>query len=67
MVIPPSITNTLKPSDHIFPEYIKSYLETSIQDLQYSEKKTFEEARRLGYTLRRNNNMSQYYADKTRN
>ena len=45
-VIPPSISNIIKHSDCIFPDYIRIYLETSIQNLKFSEEQTFD---KLGY------------------
>ena len=57
-VIPTSISSVLRPSEHIFPNYICSYLESSVHELKFSEIKTFEKARLLGLELRRKHGMS---------
>ena len=38
-------------SHHILPEYIKSFLESSIESLKFSEDSTFERDRLLGMDL----------------
>ena len=45
-------TSVLHPSQHIFPDYIHLYLQTSIRDLKFSEAHTFEKARLIGLKLR---------------
>ena len=40
--IPTSMSSVLRPSQHIFPDYIRLYLETSIHDLNFSKAHTFE-------------------------
>ena len=51
--IPTSMSSGLRPSPHIFSDYIRPYLESSIRDLKFSEAHTFEKARLIGLELRR--------------
>ena len=43
--IPISISNVLRSFDHILPEHIKTFLESSDENLKFSESSTFEKAR----------------------
>ena len=65
-VIPTSISSILCPSQHIFPHYIRLYLETSICDFKFSEAHVFERARLIGLELRRKQGMSHNMADQLR-
>ena len=65
-VIPTSISSILRPSLHIFPDYIHLYLESSVRELKFSEAHTFERARLLGLELRRKQGMSHNTADQHR-
>ena len=65
-VIPTSISSVLRPSEHIFPNYICSYLISSVHELKFSEINTFEKARLLGLELRRKHGMSHNTANQLR-
>ena len=65
-VIPTSISSVLHPIQHIFPDYIRLYLESSVRKLKFSEAHTFERARLLGLELRRKQGMSHNTADQLR-
>ena len=65
-VIPTSISSVLRPSEHIFPNYICSYLVSSVHELKFSEINTFEKARLLGLELRRKHGMSHNTANQLR-
>ena len=56
-IIPTSISNVPCPSQHIFPDYIRLYLETSIRDLKFSEAHTFEKDRLIGLEFHRKQGM----------
>ena len=43
-IIPTSMSSVLRPPQHIFPDYIRLFLETSICDLKISEAHTFEKS-----------------------
>ena len=58
-IIPTSMSSVLRPSQHIFPDYIRLYLETSIRDLKFSEAHTFEKTKLIGLELRRKQGMIQ--------
>ena len=45
--------SSVRPSQHIFLDYIRLYLETFIRDLKFSGAHKFEKARFLGLELRR--------------
>ena len=57
-IIPTRISSVLRPSYHIFSDYIQLYLVTSISDLKFSEAHTFEKARLIGLELRRKQGIS---------
>ena len=65
-VIPTSISSVLRPSEHIFPNYICSYLVSPVHELKFSEINTFEKARLLGLELRRKHGMSHNTANQLR-
>ena len=65
-IIPTSIPSILRPSQHIFPDYIRSYLESSVHKLKFSEAHTFGRARLLGRELRRKQGMSHNTTDQLR-
>ena len=60
------ISSVLRPSEHIFPNYICSYLVSSVHELKFSEINTFEQARLLGLELRRKHGMSHNTANQLR-
>ena len=51
------MSSVLRPSQHIFLDYIRLYLEISIRDLKFSEPYKFEKARLIGLELRRKQGM----------
>ena len=68
-VIPTSISSVLRPSQHIFPDYIRLYLESSVREIKFSEAHTFERGTYIwlwGLELRRKQGMSHKKADQLR-
>ena len=64
-VIPNScISSVLQPFHHIFPNYARLYLKTSIRNLKFSEVYIFVEARLIGLELRRKRDMSHSVAEQ---
>ena len=61
--IPNSMPNLHRYSQHIFPRYITSFIESSIRKLKFLEVFTFDEANKLGSDLRMNKHMTQKTAD----
>ena len=51
------MSSILRPSQHIFPDYIHLYLEISICDLKFSEAHTLKKARLIGLELHRKQEM----------
>ena len=51
------MSSVLRTSQHIFPDYKRLYLETSIRDLKLSDAHTIEKARLIGLELRRKQGM----------
>ena len=51
---------------NIFPDYVRLYLETSIQSQNFSEVNTFEQARLIGLELRRKQSMFYSVAEQLR-
>ena len=63
-VIPISTSNVLRSSHLIFPECIKFFLESSIENLKFSEDSAFEKAIMLGMNLRNKKCMSHKTSEK---
>ena len=60
------MSSVLRPSQHIFPDYIRLYLETSIRDFKFSEAHAFEKARLIGLELcrKRGNELKSFSINK---
>ena len=65
-VIPTSISSVLRSSQHIFPDYIHLYLESSVHELKFSEAHTFQRARLLELEIRQKQGMSHNTDDQLR-
>ena len=65
-VIPNSTPKLHTYSQHIFPDYIASFMESSIRNLKFQEVSTFEEANKLERDFRMNKHMTENSRKKLR-